>query len=288
MFEVRSAPMTAPRVDPAGRRSTTLDLLAIAAAAAVFALAAWVRRRGLDLELFLALNGWRGVPDAVWHVLGVAGLGVTMLVLLTLGSRTRLAVIAMLPWILVVGGGAVQLLKRVIASPRPAAVLGPHGFHRIGEELRLGSMPSGHAMTAAAVVCALWLAGGPVWRRPRSVAGAVALAAAVVVSRVMTGAHWPSDVVAGAALGWAVGLVSAHLARATRTEVLLASRPGRWLEGAAQIACGAAVAALDLGYYGALPAQWALGALGFGAGLRTLAGSFAPAVAAHSHLEVRP
>jgi membrane-associated phospholipid phosphatase len=265
-----------------------LELLALGVTAAVLAGAIAVRRAGLDVGLFLAVNAWRGIPDAVWHVLSVAGLGMTALLVVTLAPSRRPGVVAALPWLLVLGGGVVQLLKGLVDSPRPAAVLDPAQLHRVGDALRLGSMPSGHAMTAAAVLTILWLAGGPSWRRPRTLAAAGLLTAAIATSRVATGAHWPSDVAAGAALGFFAGCVSVRLARVTRTEAALARPIGRWALGAAQIACGAVIASLDVGYYGALPAQWALGALGFGAGLRTLAGRLAPSVAASARVEVPP
>ncbi len=262
-----------------------LELASLAIALGIVALAVAVRRTGLDLGLFLAVNGWRGVPDPVWHLLGVAGLGVTALAVLTLGPRTRPAVVAALPWLLVVGGGLTQALKRVLPSPRPAGLLDPSTLHVVGDRLRLGSMPSGHAMTAAAVCCVLWMAGGPTWRRLPGAALAGAAAGAIAVSRVATGAHWPADVVAGAALGWAVACVSLRLARATRTEAFLASRAGQWALGAAQIGAGAAIAS-DATFPAALPVQWALGGLAFGAGIWTLARRCAPSVAGRAGGEV--
>jgi undecaprenyl-diphosphatase len=273
------APAAAPAL--AGPRRAAVSA---AFALGVLALAVAARRRGLDLPLFLAVNGWRGVPDAVWHLLGIAGLGVTALAVLTLGPRTRPEVVAALPWILLVGGGVTQAIKRLVPLPRPAALLDPATLHLVGDRLRLGSLPSGHAMTAAAVCAVLWMAGGPSWRRLPGAVTAGAATAAIALSRVATGAHWPSDVVAGLALGWAVASVSLPLARITRTEAFLASRAGQWALGAAQIGCGAAIAA-DASFPPALPVQWAIGALAFGAGMTTLVRRCAPRVAARAGVE---
>ena len=75
----------------------------------------------------------------------------------------------------------------------------PYGMHRP----RTSSFPSGHA--ASAFTAATLLAGGrttPLW---------YALAAGVAVSRVYTRMHHTSDIVAGAALGVALGVVARRL-----------------------------------------------------------------------------
>jgi undecaprenyl-diphosphatase len=75
----------------------------------------------------------------------------------------------------------------------------PYGMHRP----LTSSFPSGHA--ASAFTAATLLAGGPatpLW---------FALAAAVASSRVYTQMHHTSDIVAGAALGVALGLVARRL-----------------------------------------------------------------------------
>lgn len=61
------------------------------------------------------------------------------------------------------------------------------------------SFPSGHASTAVAGACALTA----MWPRARLVAWV--LAALIAGSRLYLGVHYPSDVLAGAVLGWLVG-----------------------------------------------------------------------------------
>jgi membrane-associated phospholipid phosphatase len=265
--------MTRPIVRPwVGLR---LDAIALAVATAAVLAAVFARSRGVDTSLFLTVNGWRGLPDAVWETLSVAGLGVTALVAFTIPGRRVPRLAATLPWMLAVGGGLTHLVKQAVPMLRPASVLGPASVlagadvHMIGPKLFLRSMPSGHAMTAFAVVTILFLVGGPLWRRPSMVVASLLIAAAVGVSRVASGVHWPADVAAGVALGWATGAVAVHLAAVTRTEAWLATTAGQWILGATQVGAGVAVA-FDQGYGRTLPFQWVLATMAVSAGVRTL------------------
>src|SRR5438067_4019308 len=92
--------------------------------------------------------------------------------------------------------GAAKLLKKLTARNRP----GLTRFKRKGKE----SFPSSHVAGHAAVLASLWCVA------PRSIAwrGALTIACglplAVGIERVCAARQWPSDIVAGAALGIAV------------------------------------------------------------------------------------
>ena len=95
------------------------------------------------------------------------------------------------------------LLKPLIGRIRPFAV-------NTAVELLVkapldASFPSGHTAASFAAVFALKTAGSPLWKP--------ALAAAVVIafSRLYLYVHWPSDVLAGALLGAAVGWAGAKI-----------------------------------------------------------------------------
>ena len=172
-----------------------------------------LHRAGPQQDLFLALqDAGAGVPVTLWAALSVLGLGWSGAIVLCAlarpgrGQRAVAAMVLAAP----LAGLAVLVGKRLFDVPRPAAVLG-EGLRVIGERLTAAnSMPSGHSITAAAVTT-LILIGLPL-RWPQRLLVALG-GAAVLLSRVEVGAHWPADVLAGGGLGlwtavlawWAAG-----------------------------------------------------------------------------------
>lgn len=254
-------------------RSPSFRLLL--ALVAVFLLgAAALALSGGNAPAFRALNGAgaRWLPAGVASDLTILGNGLVAVMLLAL----------LLPWqprLLAAGLHAAPLAglfsalgKRLAHAPRPAAVLDPAGFHVEGPLLAgSNAFPSGHTITIFLVagVLLLGLDSGTAAARGRWVraAAVLALAALVGVSRILVGAHWPSDVLGGAALG----LLSAMAGDA------LARRWPYWHHRAASVAfalvvlaCAVALARGDTGYPLALPLQWGAIVLGSGAALLTL------------------
>lgn len=155
----------------------------------------------LDLRLFRAIANTRGpVLDAVMPVLtdvadrsvlwlGIAGaMSMTDRPRLTRGAARGLASIAVTSLI------TNQVAKRIHPRERPAFTEIPlmrHGRRRPTSS----SFPSGHAASAAAFASAVAMESPAMGLLVRP------LALAVGVSRVVTGAHYPSDVLVGFGLG---------------------------------------------------------------------------------------
>lgn len=113
-------------------------------------------------------------------------------------AMRRLAYIPGFIFVAVAGSGLVaDLLKIVVGRTRPKLLFdgGTYDFTWFGLRADHWSFPSGHATTAAALMAALWY----LWPRPLWLY--VAAAALVAASRVITGQHFLSDIVAGAAIG---------------------------------------------------------------------------------------
>jgi len=109
-----------------------------------------------------------------------------------------------------VGLGGVTALyyaaKELVDRGRPPASM------RVGPPFASGSFPSGHSAEAAAVYGVLAILAVSIMSRHRwlPVLGAVLIVLMVGVVRVYLGTHWPSDVLAGYALGGAwLGVVAA-------------------------------------------------------------------------------
>jgi undecaprenyl-diphosphatase len=105
-----------------------------------------------------------------------------------------------------IGGASFSaslVAKRLFPRRRPAAELLPVP-RRMTRRPRSSSFPSGHSASAFAYATAVTM--------EHRGAGAVVLplAAAVSYSRVHTGVHWPSDVVAGAAIGVGAAYATRH------------------------------------------------------------------------------
>jgi undecaprenyl-diphosphatase len=100
--------------------------------------------------------------------------------------------------------GLTTLGKALFGRPRPCAAL-PWCSALLVDAPTDPSLPSGHAAGAFAFAAFVALV------LPRFRAPALAFAFLVALSRCVLGVHYPSDVVAGALLGLAVGAVGARL-----------------------------------------------------------------------------
>ncbi len=161
------------------------------------------------------IEGPLGVDHAWWTVIGqvrtpvgtafavafdtvggslVSGIGIPVVVLIVLLLTGRRWDAAYLVAAVVLCAAAVQVTKAILERPRPGDIL---------VSADLGSFPSGHSANAAVLVVVIVCLSNRIWT---AVPGAVYLAA-MMLSRTYVSAHWLTDVLGGAALGVAVGLL---------------------------------------------------------------------------------
>lgn len=147
------------------------------------------------------------IADALANVGAVGAMAVVAVVAAALlwQRRASLAVVLAPPVAFVVAAGVVTVTKALVGRGRPPVPL------RLVSDSE-PSFPSGHATVTTAVVLTVAIIVATVVCRRRVarslvvVAGA-GFAAAVGVSRLVLGAHWPTDVEAGWLLGSAVSAI---------------------------------------------------------------------------------
>jgi membrane-associated phospholipid phosphatase len=200
----------------------------------------WLHRG--EPALFVAINqACMLLPAPVWT--GLSLLGNTWGVLAATSPLLVLAPRLLWAWLCAVPFGVLfaRLGKGLLESPRPAAVVDNSLFRLVGEKLEVASMPSGHTLTAFAVASSLYFA---LDARDRSrFAWLWLLAAAVGLSRIAVGAHWPGDVAVGAGLGVLAGMLGNLLWRRLGPAY---GRPQDWrLHGVAMVLLATVYVLLD-------------------------------------------
>ncbi len=173
--------------------AATMAWIDAAATPAVARLPPWLVEL-FDVITDFGRSGWFLIPLAL-IVIAAAAFDVPAL---DRWSRLRLTAIVVRAGFLFVAIGLPGLIgtiaKRLIGRIRPSP-LGPFAYEPLSWRPDYASMPSGHAITAFGVLVAF----GAVFPRLRPLLWLYAIA--IAISRVVVSAHFPSDVVAGAAFG---------------------------------------------------------------------------------------
>ena len=223
-----------------GTFSPPLPWLSWALACVAMLIGAALAGRELDRQLLLDIQTQLRHWPVPWAFLTWSGLGICGFVLLTSLSAEEPRRVAALLLALLIGGIVVHAMKRTLHVDRPATYFGPDHpvFQVIGKVLKKGSMPSGHSATAWAVAVLLVLheeGRATLWRHLWWV-----LAALQAVSRLVVGAHWPSDVLVGSGMG----LLLAPLAWRLQASIALAN----WLRRP-QVCKAVAISLPGIGLY---------------------------------------
>ena len=168
----------------------------------------WRRLRGAD-QWVLTKAAESDAPlvtrvlPALGHTANYSRLwwGITGVLAASRNRRARRAALRGMIAVGVASFGANVVSKQAVRRPRPPVHLMPvvARRHRIPVTT---SFPSGHSASAAAFATGIALE----W--PALAAPIGLLAAGVAASRVATGVHYPSDVLAGAALGMGAGILT--------------------------------------------------------------------------------
>lgn len=187
--------------------------------------AGWFRQNELPGDLARLVN----FSEVFAHGLGAAAvLGVAVALdpsLRQAGMRWDLARLCLAAFS---GGLVVDLIKGVVTRVRPrsadltslASALGTFGDQAatagvplakgpLAKSVELMSFPSGHAAVAAGMATAL------AWKYPHGLPVFAAVAACAAFQRVVTSAHYPSDVAFGAAIGIAAAAICLGRSRPT-------------------------------------------------------------------------
>jgi len=166
-----------------------------------------------DQPVIAAVQGLP-IPSGAWEAITAAGgillvpIGVALVAWLLLRRQYRLALIVA---VALIGASLfTEVVKQIVERPRPPGqpVVFAPGY----------SFPSGHTLngtvTYGLVAFVAWRSSLPRGARIAIVAALVALIAAVGLSRIALGVHYPSDVLAGWLAGTAIvtaAIVVTHL-----------------------------------------------------------------------------
>jgi undecaprenyl-diphosphatase len=154
----------------------------------------WRAPRWLRLWMVAATRGGDGW---LWYAMG--------LVVAVVGGSERFQALGSATVAVGLGIALFLRLKRAFGRKRPCA-LEPHCWATLLPPDQF-SFPSGHTITAFAVMITLGM------YYPAMLPGLFFCAISVAVSRILLGMHFVSDVIAGAAIGGALGYTSAVVFR---------------------------------------------------------------------------
>jgi membrane-associated phospholipid phosphatase len=161
----------------------------------------------LDARLFVIINQLAGeyAPDEVLEATTMFGQGLWMMALISplllIAPRVNAAALFATPLLLI----CTHVPKLLFHWARPSTVLAHHGAHILEAPISMNTFPSGHALVAGMAGTVVILGWGVLRRRPWTHLPVLALITLIALSRVAVGAHWPIDVLVGAALGVLVG-----------------------------------------------------------------------------------
>ncbi len=171
---------------------------------------------GADQRLFVAINSLGAGPDWVYQALDPHSRNYVLLCLAAVlvaqltSPRKVLGVLAAVVLAAFLSDVLVQAVYLVHDRARPEEVLGGQALLTNGRHWsHIASFPSGHLTVTTAIAVAA-MSTVPALRAPMWI-----YVAAIAITRITFGAHFPLDVVVGVVFGYEVGRFSAAFVHAT-------------------------------------------------------------------------
>lgn len=118
--------------------------------------------------------------------------------------------------VFILSAGAVVAVKHLTHRARPDQLAEPYHWSGPFHNFQHESFPSGHTMRAFAVATVL---SGYYPEKPGLGLALYGLAGLTAIGRLKSGEHWPSDVFAGAILGYALGRSVLHFNRRLSSQI---------------------------------------------------------------------
>lgn len=183
----------------------------------------------VNLQAMLWLNHLTPGLDDFWSFITQFGEGGAALLLLLVITRFSASGTALSLKVFLLGSLLSPLLKSWVASPRPLGVIQAGLLNSIGQPAAsANSMPSGHSLTVFAALGVILLSFHFKSRHWPVVVLGVLLAVLVALSRIMVGAHWPADVLAGAGAGLLLAWLAQRWESLQPWQPRLQTRSGQW------------------------------------------------------------
>ena len=158
----------------------------------------WINDPPQPLGAVLAVTNslFRPVPLAVLALILIGW------IFLTARGNSRWEILRAMVISVVLSELLAQILKQLADQARPTASIPGLDVHGYPKDPYGNAYPSAHTSVVVGLVTALW----PWLTWPQRVVG-VTVAALVALNRMYIGAHWPIDVVGGAAIGLLSGSI---------------------------------------------------------------------------------